>query len=194
MLYILLQYLKTKLKLSSSHFLRSSWMVFCRLAMLASRAARPSWNATSSLVLKVEPDLMLQLDTDSTSHCDMELNHGPLTFGPHVRTPSKPDWLWSGLRRTEVSAGLLLCWDVTRSCNGTFPSLSAAVRTCSVCGGSASLRDLRYWLMRSVEVCGAGSCLWGCCCVTDAELPTASRDNDEHWIWKSLKHQEQTHG
>lgn len=57
------------IQLSPDHLLRSSWIVFCRVAMLASRAARPSLNAASSLVSKVEPDLRVQSDhTDSTSH------------------------------------------------------------------------------------------------------------------------------
>lgn len=61
----------SKVKLNVHHLLRSSCIVFCRLAMLASRAARPSLNAASSLVLNVDSDLTLQSDcTDSTSQWD----------------------------------------------------------------------------------------------------------------------------
>lgn len=152
--------LKTQqqVKLSAHHLPKSSFIVFCRLAMLASRAARPSLNAASSLVSKVEPDLTLHSDvTDSTSHWESVESNKRLRSVPACRPHGwtselrQCDWWRSG------------CDDV---CSAAFPSLSACCSSWS--------RDIRYWLMRSVGGCG-GSCL--CCCVaaaaSDTQLPTS---------------------
>lgn len=191
------------------HLPRSSLIVFCRLAMLASRADRPSLNAASSLVSKVDPDLVLQSDhTDSTSHWDsVEFSSRPCSFSSRCHD----DWSlskhcdWSGRGFcwwAEVSAGLSPCcaltsgcdnvslgWtEVSFLCSSTFPSLSAATHTCWVCVGSGWPRDIRYWVMRSVG-CSVGSRL--CCCwsnwVSDTELSTTVGQSDEFQLWRVLK-------
>lgn len=204
-------YKRCKVKLSAYHLLRSSWIVLCKLAMLASRADRPSLNATSALVSKVESDRVLISDhTDSTSHWDsVEFSGGPPDW-----TLSKPcDWTtWVFWWWAEVSAGLSPRWDLTSACSSVsfswteasflrscaFPSLSAATHSSPECVGSSWPRDIRYWVMQSAgRSAGSRRCwCWSKCCFVsrDTELSPTTGTSVVVWLWRVLKHAEERNG
>lgn len=204
-------YKRCKVKLSAYHLLRSSWIVLCKLAMLASSADRPSLNATSALVSKVESDRVLISDhTDSTSHWDsVEFSGGPPDW-----TLSKPcDWTtWVFWWWAEVSAGLSPRWDLTSACSSVsfswteasflcscaFPSLSAATHSSPECVGSSWPRDIRYWVMQSAgRSAGSRRCwCWSKCCFVsrDTELSPTTGTSVVVWLWRVLKHAEERNG
>lgn len=148
-------------------FFRSSWMVLCRLAMLASRAASPSLKAASSWVSKVELDLMLQSEhTESTSYRNL------------FKRCCLDGWTSPGQDRLGFCWGVedtSLCWRC-----GDISASTGVLLSLSLCGGSIWFRDIRYWLIRSVGG-AAGSLKLGGFESLWTQLP------DELWLWRSLK-------
>lgn len=101
---------------TANHLLRSAFRVLCRLAMLASKAAKPLRNSCSSRVLNVDQEVALQ--SEAKDFISQDVKEFSYAVGFPVYTDASP-----------ICRHRRACWDWDCSVGLTAPSLG-----CFRCG------------------------------------------------------------